>query len=64
MTKITNIFLRGLQARVPVHAFGTIHKTFIRTKSSERKVNSKMKHILYVQYPFSTSLMNFKINKQ
>jgi len=49
MTKIINIFL---QACVLVHAFDMTHKLFIRTKSFERKVNSKIKHILYVQYPF------------
>jgi len=48
MTKITNIFLQGLQARVLVHAFDMTHEIFIRSKSFERKVNSKMKHILYV----------------
>jgi len=64
MIKITNIFLQNLQACVLVHAFGMTHKIFIRIKSSERKVNSKTKHILYVQYPFSTSLVNIKINKQ
>jgi len=52
MTKITNIFLQGLQACVLVYAFDMTHKIFIRTKSFERTLNSKMKHILYVQYPF------------
>jgi len=60
MIKISNIFLQGLQACVLVRAFDMTHKIFTRTKSSERKVNSKMKHILHVLYPFLHKSYDFQ----